>query len=160
MISIVGTVITCLSLIGFGYSYSMALRNERQNLRGIISLIDRIRTRIECFRQPLTDIYEDFSDEGLDSIGFTSDLKESGLTFALMKNKSALALGNDAFALVSDYSRSLGKSYAEDQIRLCIDCKEKLERCLEKIEGDLPQRTRLSLTLSAATAAMIAILFL
>lgn len=160
MISIIGTVITCLSLISFGYSHIIALRKERQNLRGIISLVDRIRTRIECFRQPLADIYEDFSCECLDLMGFTNDLKESGLTFALMKNKSSLAIDNDAFALVSEYSRSLGKSYADDQVRLCIDCKEKLERHLEKIEGDLPQKTRLSLTLSAAAAAMTAILFL
>ena len=61
MISAIGTVITCLSVMGFGYSYGIHLKKERQNLRGMISLTERIRARIECFRQTLPEIYADFS---------------------------------------------------------------------------------------------------
>lgn len=160
MISAIGTVITCLSVLGFGYSYGIHLKRERQNLRGMISLTERIRARIECFRQTLPEIYADFSDDSLDNIGFTDDLRQSGMSYALAKNKNALGLGNDVFSILSEFAVLLGKSYADEQLRLCDDCKKKLESRLERIEKDLPSRMRLSLTLSAAVAAMTAILFL
>lgn len=160
MITSIGAVVTCLSVIGFGHSYGVSLKKESRNLRALILLTDRIRARIECFRQPLNDIYDGFSNDELDSIGFTQDLKTSGLSFALVKHKSALALKNDTFALLSEFAGSVGKSYADEQVRLCTDLKQALETRLFLMEKELPIKTRLGLTLSAAAAAMTAILFL
>ena len=160
MTAAIGTVLTCLCIFGLGRSYSLYIKKESANLRALILLIERIRTRIECFRQPLCDIYDGFSNDALDPIGFTDDLKTNGLSFALIKNRSALCLRNDTFALLNEFALSLGKSYASEQVRLCLDTKESLNERLSQIERELPSKSRLSLTLSAAAAAMTAILFL
>ena len=160
MTAAIGTVLTCLCIIGLGRSYSLHIKKEIANLRALILLIERIRARIECFRQPLCDIYDGFSNDDLDRIGFTDDLKANGLSFALIKHRGALGLRNDTFLLLNEFALSLGKSYASEQVRICLDVKESLSDRLSQLERELPSKSRLSLTLSAAAAAMTAILFL
>ena len=160
MITAIGTIITCLSVLGFGWSYSLQLKREKQSLKGIIALIDRIKTRIECFRQVLPEIYKGFSDDILDKTGFTEDLKRDGLHFALIKNRHKLGLKSEELESVIEFASALGKSYAEDQIRLCIVCRDGLAAQLDRVDQRLPSRIRLSLTLSAAIAAMTAIMLL
>jgi hypothetical protein len=159
MLTVIGTAAVCLSAIGLGTSYASSLRHERDVLLALLSLCQRISTRIECFRQPLPDIYRDLEDGRLDP-QFLSDLKESGLSYALVKNKRRLCLSHEIYGELCAFASELGKSYADGQIRLCRECTLRLKNASEELEGRLPSRVRLSLTLSAAGAAMAAILFL
>jgi hypothetical protein len=143
-----------------GFFHSLHLKNNIRVVRDFIKLAERIKSRIDCFRQPLCDIYEGFSSEVLDRIGFTSDLILSGLSFALVKNRSALCISDETFELLYEFSQSLGKSYASEQVKLCSELIRSLESRLEKLENDLPSKSKLSITLCCAAAAMTAILFL
>lgn len=159
MLTAVGTVAVCLSAIGLGSSYASSLKREKESLGGLLSLCERIETRIECFRQPLPEIYRDLDDRRLDP-EFLHDLKESGLSYALTRNRRRLCIRQELYSELLSFASELGKSYAEGQVRLCRKYEARLRDSLEGIEASLPSRTRLSLTLSAAAAAMAAILFL
>lgn len=60
MIKIVGILLISVAAIGFGMLYSYSLRLEYKRLLGFQKLISLIRTRIECFNQPLSEIYIGF----------------------------------------------------------------------------------------------------
>lgn len=159
MLTAAGTVAVCLSAVGLGSAYASSLKRERDSLGALLSLCERIETRIECFRQPLPDIYRDLDDGRFDP-EFLHDLKESGLSYALTRGRRRLCIGQELYSELLSFASELGKSYAEGQVRLCRSCEVRLREELQLLEGELPSRIRLSLTLSVAAAAMTAILFL
>ena len=74
MISTVGIGVLSLSIIGFGFSYNRGLKNEKECVEGLIQLTERINTRIKCFRQGVSEIFDGFSNPFLDATGFTANL--------------------------------------------------------------------------------------
>lgn len=160
MIAAVGILILSLSLLGFGFSYSSVLKAEKESIDGLIQLTERIRSRIECFRQPLDEIYEGFSHRHLEGIGFTDDIKKHGLFFALKSKGRLLGISSDILEASKKFASDLGKSYSIDQIRLCEAYLDELKKEMSNIEGSLSQKTKLSLSIAGAAAAMAAILFL
>lgn len=160
MLSVIGTVLICSSVLGFGFYYVSSYTNEKECLTELLSLIKRIKTRIECFKQPLPDIYADFSSPTLDRIGFSSTLKESSLDFALNKHRKSLQIRNSIFTALNEFSTSLGKSYSNEQLDLCRSYISRLENELSEIEKELNTKTKLGLTLSAAIASVCAIMLL
>ncbi len=160
MIAAVGIMILCLSLLGFGFSYARALKTERDSLLSLIALVERCEGRISCFSQPINEIFEDHFDSHLERIGFLSELKRHGLSSALMKKGRALGISRQMLTRVEGFAHGLGKSYKEEQIRLCRTLLTELKKEHERADGELSSRTKLSLSLSAALSALTAILLL
>ncbi len=160
MISVIGITLLSLSLIGFGLSYNSALRAEKTCLEELISLCERIYVRIDCFKQPLPEIFRDFSSPYLDSCGFSAVLKEKGLKTAFADLSSALPLSQRSAEIIAELSYKLGNGYASEELRLCARAKNELKAELASLNKTLPDRMKLSLTLSCAAAAMAAILFI
>ena len=160
MLTVIGTAVLCSSFLGFGFSYTSSLKTERESLRELLALMKRIKTRTECFRQPLSDIYAGFASVHLENMGFIHDLNESGLSFALSKHRRALMIREEIFASLSEFAASLGKSYIDEQLRLCSLYIEKTEECLISLNTELTSKSKLAMTLSCAAAGMSAIMFL
>lgn len=160
MISTVGIGILSLSIMGFGFSYNKALKNEKECVEGLIQLTERINTRIKCFRQGLNEIFDGFTSPALDAIGFTSDLKEKGMSYALENCGDKLTLGHDIMLESKKFADRLGKSYYDEQLTLCESYLSFLKAKYEEICRGLPSKTKLSLSLSFAISALSAILFI
>ena len=160
MLSVIGTALICSSVLGFGFYYVSSFNREKECLSELLTLFKRIKTRIECFKQPLSDIYADFSSPALDRIGFNTDLKESSLDFVLSKHRKSLQIRDSIFTILHEFASSLGKSYASEQIDLCRTYISRLEDELSEIEKDLNTKTKPGLTLSAAIASVCAIMLL
>ncbi len=160
MIAAIGSTIISLSVIGFGLSYNKALKTEKDSIEALISLSEHINTRITCFRQPLPQIYADFSNPFLDSIGFTDELRRKGLSAALILKGDSLGIGSELLASIRKFADGLGKSYLDDQIRLCKDLISLLKEDEARVNESLPAKTKLSLSLSGAVSALVAILFI
>ena len=160
MISVIGIVLLCGSIIGFGLSYTSALRDERACLEELISLCDMIHTRIECFKQPTGDIFRDFSSPYLDKCGFNGVLKSDGIRAATDSYCSSLPLPKRSLDALRELSYKLGSGYAEEELRLCARIRNEFRAELAALNKAFPDRMKLSLTLSCAAAAMAAILFL
>ncbi len=160
MIAAAGTVILSLSVMGFGISYNKALKNEKESIDALLSLCEKINTRISCFRQPLNEIYEGFSNPHLDRLGFTDELKKHGLSAALISKGEILGISKGLMAESRRFAEGLGKSYSEEQTKLCERYLSCLKREHDELGAQLPTKTKLSLSLSGAISALTAILFL
>lgn len=160
MISAVGIVILSLSIIGFGFSYNKALKNEKECVEGLIQLAERIYTRIKCFRQDLPEIFNGFSHPYLDTVGFTSDLKENGMSDALERSSDKLIVSRDIMLESRCFAERLGKSYYDEQLTICEDYLSFLKAKYDQICEGLPTKTKLALSFSFAISALSAILFI
>ncbi len=154
MLKMLGIVIILAASAGAGIIYSNALREEFRKTAGFVKLIRFIKVRIECFNQPLTEIYRDFSEKSLEDCGFISEMRSSGYISALYKLKNILALKDDVFVLLSDFGSELGKSMSEDQIRLCERYIHMIDEKVKETEKEMPTKIKLAGALSAAAAAM------
>ncbi len=160
MISGVGIILLTLSILCFGFSYVNALKSEKECVEGLILLAERIHTRIKCFRQSLSEIYDGFSHPFLDSTGFTSLLKEKGLSDALDGSGADLPIGHEMLLESRRFASRLGKSFYEEQLTLCEGYLSFLKAQLGIINDGLPKKAKLSISLSCAVSALSAILFL
>lgn len=158
MIKIIGIALLLLAAGGFGVIYSRSVDTEYRRFLGFIKLAKLIRTRIECFNQPLNEIYINFSDEALDSCGFTEELKKSGFMTALCKYKSSLGINGELLSVLSDFGNELGKSFSDEQIRHCERYITLFEEKASEMEKLLPSKMKVAKVLSFSAAIMVAIL--
>lgn len=160
MISAIGISLLTLSIMGFGFSYNKALKNEKECIEGLIQLTERINTRIKCFRQGLNEIFDGFTHPFLDAIGFSEDLRQNGMSGALKNKGDKLGIGRDVLLESEKFADGLGKSYSDEQLTLCENYISFLKSKYDEISAGLPTKTKLSISLSCAISALTAILFI
>lgn len=160
MIRLFGILLLVSGTVGAGFLYAETVKEELRRLEGFLKLARLIRSRIECFRQPLAAIYADFEDEALEACGFIPALRQGDFLLALAKTKDALGLRPALIDLLADFGSELGKSPTGDQIRHCDRCIEQIEEALSALRAAGADRIRLSRVLSLALAAMVTILLL
>ena len=160
MVSAFGIILLSLSIMGFGFSYSHALKAEKESIEGLIALCERISTRIRCFRQDVSEIYDGFSYPFLNSVGFTFLLKEKGLAEALDACADKLCISTDVMNESRRFAKELGKSYYDEQLTLCNNYLTFLKDKHTEITAGLPSRTKLAFSLSCAISLLSAILFI
>lgn len=160
MIGWIGIGLTAVSALAFGSLYVGQLQSESHRIEGFLRLIRFIRGRIECFHQPLSRIYSDFSNEALNACGFLPVLRRNGFSVALAQTQDRLGLSQDMVAILGHFSSELGKSPVSEQIRHCDRTLRELEEEYARHLNTLPTRIKLARTLSAAAAAMAVILLL
>ncbi len=158
MIRIVGILLIAGGMVGTGILYAVALRGELRRLEGFLRLMRRIRSRIACFREPLPTVYADFEDEALSACGFLTVLRRKDFTTALNQTKETLGLRASVFSLLFEFGSQLGKSHAEDQLRLCDHYIGQMEETITALRDKNHESIRLSRALSLALAAMVIIL--
>ncbi len=160
MMQLLGILLIVTAAYGIGTAISRSLRLEYRRLVGFEKLLRLIRARIECFNQPLSSIYADFSEEALDECGFSEELKRSGFTEALCRCRDRLGLRRELLALLAEFGASLGKSFSEEQLRHCDRYIALLGEKAAVLEKELPVRQKTVRTLTAAAAVMASILLI
>ncbi len=160
MTEITGILLIVGSILCGGFFYTASIKEEVRRMEGFLRLARLIRTRIACFRQPLSVIYADFSDEALDRCRFTEELRKGDFLLALLGKKDVLGLRPELIHLLTDFAQELGKSGAEDQIRHCDRYIAEMEAALASLRTACPDRIRLARSLSLCSAAMVALLLL
>lgn len=160
MIRLMGILLIIGGTVGAGFLYAAAVKEEMRRFEGFLKLARLIRSRIECFRQPLASIYADFEDEALEACHFCEALRQGDFLLALSKTKDDLGLRPALIDLLADFGGELGKSHAEDQLRHCDRCIGQMEETLAVLRAESADKIRLSRALSLALAAMVTILLL
>ena len=94
-----------------------SLRRRVLEAEGLLLLLRHIRKEIGCFASPLPEIYADFENEALTSIGFLTRLQNEGLRSALALE--ALSLEDAERQALMRFADALGGSYRADQLLLC-----------------------------------------
>lgn len=158
MIRFFGALLIVLASFGLGTLYSLLLKKECRVIAGFISLFRLIRARIECFDQPLYEIYRDFESPELSASGFISELRENGFIPALEKCRPSLSISDSAYSVLSEAGSELGKSSSSEQIRHCDRYIRILEDISSELCSELPRRSKAAKSLSCALGIMTAII--
>lgn len=160
MIKILGIALISGCCAGVGILYNRALRQEQNYLEGLLRLARFIRSRIDCFSSPLDSIYADFSDEALNTCGFTEILRNDGLTAAIEAKKDTLSLSEETYDLIIRFSAELGKSFSDEQVRHCDHYIALIDEKANSAASELPKKCKTVKTLCIAAGAMAALLLI
>ena len=77
----------------------MEMRRVRQT-EGFLLLLRHIKAQISCFCTPLCDIYRDFENDSLSSVGFVSALREGGFSYALEACRGKIYLESEVINML------------------------------------------------------------
>ena len=138
---------------------SMEMRRVRQS-EGFLMLIRHIKAQISCFCAPLGDIYRDFENDTLYSIGFMTSLRENGMRAALEECREKIYLDEQEIDMLCAFGDELGKSYREQQIEYCDYYISALEQSYQKSREQQPARSRLYRSLVLTGGLMVIIVFI
>ena len=137
----------------------MEMRRVRQT-EGFLLLLRHIKAQISCFCTPLCDIYRDFENDSLSSVGFLSALREGGFSYALEVCRGKIYLEHDVINMLLGFGEELGKSYREEQLEFCDYYISQLECSYDKNRKEQPQRSRLYRSILMTGGLMVIIVLI
>ena len=153
----------CTLLLITLYLCYEASRMEFRRLRqteGFLLLIRHVKAQISCFCTPLADIFAEFENSSLASIGFTEALREGGFTYAVEKCRDKIYLDEEGINMLTHFGEELGKSYREEQIECCDYYIDELESTYSKTRDEQPKRAKLYRSLLLTGGLMVIIVFI
>ncbi len=113
----IGCGFIMVSSIAVGFSMSYDIRKKTLITCELYSLIEYIYKNINSFQLPIGDILKDFRSTLLEQTGFCELMRNYSLKYAL--ENSALPISKNAYALMYEFSESLGLSYREAELSRC-----------------------------------------
>ncbi len=119
LIKAAGLVVVFLVLMYGGFSVGFECRDICRRIEGFCRLVGFIRSRIECYDQPLHEIYEEFEDEALEACGFLEKLRRDGFCSALEQTKD-VCVDEELTHCLSEFSLQLGKSLVRRMGKIVI----------------------------------------
>ena len=135
-------------------------RRAEEDIRGVcayLSLLRYIRTQVDCYALPIGEIFEKCSSDLLVSCGWRGDDPPNTLCelFSYSKIRDGEARGI-IFGFCSDF----GRNYREEELKRCDASIISLEKCRERLAGEVPNRKKMGLTLCLCASAALIILLL
>lgn len=150
-------IFICPLLLGAFSSHKT--KTALTQLRSMLDFMNYIKNQIEYFNTPINDIYSAYENTGNALRDLVFDISVSGWTYALQK-KQDLYLPDDIIQKLSQFGSHLGKSTKEDQLTHCNYYIRLLEDQYEKLEKEVPQKTKVSLALGLSCGLMLIILLI
>lgn len=126
-------------------------------IKGWISLVRYVRTQIECFSAPVSEILSRCEPDALRACGYARDGIPEGLCSLL---EGCEILDGETEKIISDFAGEFGRSYREEQVKRCDYYLSLLDSRRAAIQSQLPSKKKLNATLCIAGALAIVILFL
>ena len=158
IIKLSGCALTVLSSVLWGQKKIRAERRKTAELGSLVSLVGFIGANISHFCRPLPEIYADFSDELLDSSGFTGLLRENGLKAAL--EGSSLSLDKNVMDGLTKFAARLGGDYRDEQIELCEYERKRLLSALKERKTAAHDKEKLYRTCPVLLALSAVLMFI
>ena len=153
-------------LLAGGYVSLWITRFERRRLRvldGYISLIYYIKSQIDCYAMPLTDILAGADPSviaaclGVDTLPIGDTWESRDPPLSAMIQESRLYLDQEAERLLTTFTGELGRNYRTEQVSRCDYYISALTEERRKLSESMPARIRACgiLALSAALGAAV-----
>ncbi len=130
----------------------------------ILRFLTALRRNIACFGKPLSSVaatYKDAADSAPEDSGFLPALREGKcLSEAVEILKDGTCLSAAMEKLLSEFARTFGESYREDEIRTLDAVLAEAQTLFRSEEQARPNRVRLCRTLCLSLAFLVVLLFL
>ncbi len=142
-------LIFCCFAMG-GNALALAERERIARGDGLILLIRSIRQGAAYFRQPLGEIYADFSCPALEKNGFLALLREKGMAEAFFSCKADFGYDDFTQNRLSEFVSTLGRLPLEEQLIACDQILLLLEEKAAEGKAGYPKKNKLYRTLGMA----------
>ncbi len=105
-------------------------KKKSSQLDGFIELLAYIRNQIKCYMMPIDSIFKGCSKSILLKCGYFSNSIPKNLEELL--SNSVLYIDNESELHLNNLARGFGTVYFNEQIKLCDDCLNELNKIREK----------------------------
>ncbi len=154
---IAGALILAFSGFGAAFMINSRLLRSLKQTEAVIAFIRFIRSQVECFALPASDIISACDKELLRSCGFEGAVPPTELVTLI--DSFGISDGETA-SLARGFAEGFGKGYREEQIKECDYYIELLRERRQAIAEALPAKRKVNSTLCVASALALIILLL
>lgn len=156
-LKILGGVFVAVSGIMISFTLNRRISVALRRAEGWERLMLRIKGEVECFSQPICEILARTDRELLTQCGYTGARAPKSLTELVEK---AMFSDAETARIAAHFASEFGRCYKREQIERCAYFTSLMVERRKKLEGELPSRRKLNITLSLAASLGALILFL
>lgn len=153
-----GMILIFLSAVIFSYRKSKRAEERILLIEELCGFMRQARIDISCYLRPVGQIRSD--SPRLSSLGFFSDMERYGAKEAYARLEGKVFLSEKEREILRRFFSSLGKGYAEDEIKLIDASLFEISEILKKQKEEAPKQKKLIFTLSSAASLALIILLL
>ena len=105
-------------------------KKKSAQLDSFIELVSYMRNQIKCYMMPIDSVFKGCSKSILVKCGYFNDSVPKNLEELL--NNSVFYIDNESEIYLNNLAKSFGTVYFNEQIKLCDDCLNELNKIREK----------------------------
>lgn len=154
---LLGALLLLLSGLLLGSSLNRGLREVLAEVEAYGKLVRWIKLQVSCFSLPVEEILRRADPKLLRACGWREERPPSELSEFL---KGSRPSDGELARILRDFSAEFGREYREEQLARCDYYLALLDRRAEELRARLEGKRRVNMTLSAAGAAALVILFI
>lgn len=151
-----GAILLLVSGVLFGTQLNRSARGALAQIEGIERLLIFVRLQVECFSLPIGEILRRTEPSLLTQCGWKQREPPADLEALI---RVCDISDPETERLLRELVSEFGRSYREEQLRRCDCYLRQLEARKERVRTALTGKKRVNLTLCAASAAALVILF-
>lgn len=154
---IAGALILALSGVVGALTMNSAASKKATQSEALIAFLRFVRSRIECFSLPASEIIARCDKSLLSECGYNGDIppRDMGDLFEAMGIRD-----DESYRILQAFAEGFGNSYREEQLKECDYYIDLLCERSQKIGEELPKKKKLNSTLCISSALGVAILLL
>lgn len=151
-----GMILIFFSSVAFFFERSRAIGRATALMGELYAFMKQARIEVGCYLKPLSEIRT--SSPLLSELGFFSTLEEKGIESAYLLIEDGLSLSDGEKGALRGIVASLGKGYADDEVKSIDMALFELSGMLNRKREEEPRKRKLILTLSVASSLALIIL--
>ena len=158
IVELIGAGIVLLSAMFVSAGMIRDYKNDLRLLGALYDMILYIRDNIEHFMKPLPDIFQNYSNEHLETCGFLKSVRETDLQQAWTERP--WQLNREADSVMLDFVQTIGSGYRAEELRLCEYTLERLRGILEKSRTESAGKIKLYRTVPVLFALSVILILI
>ena len=154
----VGIAVSVGGIAAFGTMNALSCRREVRVLEELLSFTEYVKNAVCELRMPVNEMFLRY--EGSELTGYCRAASEYGVGKIPdeVENKLLPPMKTRTRELFSEFIRSVGKSFSDEQAAICERYGAEFAAECKRAVSELPVRIRLCRTLSLAAAGMVAVM--
>ncbi len=155
-----GSVFVILLALMFSKEYETFLSSRISVLIGFSELLKHIRTRVDCFQEPISDLMSGFENEALERSGYLKAATVGDISNAYFEREGELSLSADAKKILFGFFKDFGEDYRDGTLRLTDEAIASLDALQKKESMAAESSLKVCRTLAVALALGAVILLI
>ncbi len=121
VLKLLGIALIFSAAILFVREYSAYCKKRRSECLACLKLFEHMRSRLERYLLPMSELCLDFKDATLDALGFFSAAQAGGIPHAFEEIKDKLSVSREFKNRISEFLCNFGKGYLKEESKRLSD---------------------------------------